>query len=110
MKTFLQENIRLFGQTTLATAAMGAFLLFGAAPRAAAEYEDCQHRIAKADHRVHEAAEHHGWNSSQARHARAQLHEAREHCWGRYHRWWDEDGHRWRTVHDWDEHDHDERH
>jgi hypothetical protein len=35
------------------------------------------------------------------------LHEAREHCWNRNKRWWDEDGHRWRSERDWDDHDHD---
>jgi hypothetical protein len=35
------------------------------------------------------------------------LHEAREYCWAHAHRWWDEDGRRWHTDRDWDEHDHD---
>jgi len=43
--------------------------------------------IAKADHKLHEAVEHHGWNER--------------------HRWWDEDGHRWHSDRDWDDHDHD---
>ena len=109
MKTFLPRNINRIGQSMLCAAALAAFMLIGAAPRAFAD-NDCQRRIARADHRVHEAAEHHGWNSPQAQHARAKLHEAREHCWGHYHKWWDEDGHRWRTDRDWDDHDHDERH
>jgi hypothetical protein len=110
MKTFLQRNIILFGQTVLAMTALAAFLLLGAAPRAKADNDNCQHRIANADHKLHVAAEKHGWNSSQAAHARAQLHEAREHCWSTYHKWWDEDSHRWHTEHDWDDHDHDDRH
>ena len=106
MKTLLARNITLFGNTVLA-AALGGFLLLAGTPRAFADHDDCQRRIARADHRLHEATEHHGWNSRQAERARHELHEAREHCWSRYHRWWDEDSHRWHTERDWDDHDHD---
>ena len=103
----LMGEKKFFGRTMLAAAALVGMLAF-AAPRASAdEYGDCQRRIAKADHRLHEAVEHHGWNSRQADRARYNLHEAREHCWGRWHRWWDEDGRRWHTDRDWDDHDHD---
>jgi dienelactone hydrolase len=95
----------------LAAAAMVGLLAFVATPRVSArdydDYSRCQKRIAKADHKVHEAIEHHGWNSKQAGHARYELQEARERCWNEYHRWWDEDGHRWHTDRDWDDHDHD---
>ena len=97
-----------FTRAMLAGAVLAGMLLFGAAPRASAEdYGDCQRRIAKADHKLHEAVEHHGWDSRQADHARHDLREAREGCWNRWHRWWDEDGHRWHTDRDWDDHDHD---
>ena len=69
--------------------------------------DDCQKRIINADHKLHEAVEHHGWESKQAGRARHELREAREHCWNASHRWWDEDGHRWHTERDWDDHDHD---
>lgn len=69
--------------------------------------DDCQSRIIKADHKLHEAAEHHGWNSKQAAHWRHELQEAREYCWQHSHRWWDEDERRWHTDRDWDDHDHD---
>ena len=107
MKTFLTRGIRLFGKTLLATAALGGFLLLAGAPRAVADDDYCRHRLSKADHRLHEAVEDHGWNSRQADHARRVLHEARESCWNRDHRWWDEHGHRWHTDRDWDDHDHD---
>jgi hypothetical protein len=107
MKSFLSRNMKRFGRVVLATAALGGFLLLGAAPRAVADDDSCRHRLVKADHRLHEAAEHHGWNSPQAEHARHDLHEAREYCWGKFHKWWDEDGHRWHTERDWDDHDHD---
>jgi hypothetical protein len=107
MKVQMGEK-KFFGKTMLAAAALVGMLAFAGAPRASAEnYDKCQRRIAKADHKLHEAAEHHGWNSKQAGRARQELHEAREHCWNENHRWWDEDGHRWHSDRDWDDHDHD---
>ena len=78
MKSFLSRNMKRFGRVVLATAALGGFLLLGAAPRAVADDDSCRHRLVRADHRLHEAAEHHGWNSPQAEHARHELHQARE--------------------------------
>jgi hypothetical protein len=73
--------------------------------------DDCQKRIIKADHKLHKAAERHGWQSPEADHWRHELVEARAYCWEHNHRWWDEDAHRWHSDHDWDDHDHDhERH
>jgi hypothetical protein len=95
-------------RTLLAAAAFLGMFAFVGATRASAEgYDSCQRRIAKADHRLHEAIEDHGWNSRQAERARHELHEARERCWNERHRWWDEDGHRWHSDRDWDDHDHD---
>ncbi len=87
--------------------ALAAALFFaGAAPLRAGD--DCQKRIVRADHKLHEAAEHHGWDSPQAAKYRHELAEARSSCWERNHRWWNnEDDHRWHTDRDWDDHDHD---
>jgi hypothetical protein len=99
---------KFFGRTLLASAAFFGLLAFAGAPRASADsYDSCQRRIFKADHRLHEAIEHHGWESRQADHARHELREARERCWRERHRWWDEDGRRWHSDRDWDDHDHD---
>jgi hypothetical protein len=95
----------LFGKTALAAAALAGFLMFTGVPRLRAE--DCQRRIARADHRLHEAIEHHGRQSRQAERRRHELHEAREYCWSAGHRWWDEHERRWHTDRDWDDHDHD---
>jgi hypothetical protein len=92
-----------FGKAFLAGAALTGFLLFTGAPHVRADEEECHHRLAKADHKLHEAVEHHGWDSKQAEHARHELHEAREYCWSTYHKWWDEDGRRWRSDRDWDD-------
>jgi hypothetical protein len=94
-------------RTGLAAAALAGALIFMGPPAVRADEGACQRRIAKADHRLHEAAEHHGWESRQVVNARQQLHEAREYCWSHAHKWWDEDNHRWHTDHDWDGHDHD---
>ncbi|PYT71695.1 MAG: hypothetical protein DMG39_12230 [Acidobacteria bacterium] len=99
---------RFLGRSVLAGAALLGLLAFAATPRASADdYDRCQRRVAKADHKLHEAIEHHGQYSRQANHARHELREARERCWNEHHRWWDEDGHRWRNDRDWDDHDHD---
>jgi hypothetical protein len=85
---------------------MGGLTFFAGAPSAKAD-DYCQERIRHADHQLHEAIEHHGWESRQAAHARHELAEAREYCWEHSHRWWDEDRNRWHTDRDWDDHDHD---
>ena len=95
-------------KSVLATIALaGGFLLFSGVPGAKAD--GCQERLVRADHRLHEAIEHHGPESKQAEHWRHELHEAREYCWAHGQRWWDEDGRRWHTDRDWDDHDHDRR-
>ena len=82
-------------------------LTFALSAPVRADEGDCQRRVAGADHQLHEAIEHHGYESREARHARQNLQSQRQHCWDRYHRWWDEDGHRWHQDRDWDDHDHD---
>ena len=106
--TFDTGEKKFLQRTFVVSAAFLGMLAFAGASRASAEsYDGCQRRIAKADHRLHEAVEHHGWDSRPADRARHELHEAREHCWHERHRWWDEDGHRWHSDRDWDDHDHD---
>src|SRR5215469_378105 len=90
---------KFLGRSVLAAAALVGLLGFAATPRAYADDEHCQKRIRKADHRLHEAIEDHGWNSRQAEHARHELREAREHCWNL--------SHRWHSDRDWDDRDHD---
>jgi len=97
----------LFKNTRLAAAVLAGFLTFTGAPRLHADDADCQRRVAHVDHKLHEAIEHHGYESNQAEHWRHELHKERERCWKTYHKWWDEDGHRWHNDRDWDDHDHD---
>ena len=93
--------------TGLAAAALAGALIFIGPPAVRADEGARQRRITKADHRLHEAAEHHGRESRQVVNARQQLHEAREYRWSHAYKWWDEDNHRWHTDRDWDDHDHD---
>jgi len=95
------------GKTALIAAALAAFATFGAAPTLRADEHDCQRRINRADHRLHEAIEQHGYRSPEADSARHDLAEAREHCWSNGHRWWDADAQRWHTEHDWRDEDHE---
>jgi hypothetical protein len=107
MNSERQSGILEYAKLLMTGAALTGALLFTAAPGLKADESECQHRVAKADHHLHEAVEHHGWDSPQARHAREELRAEREHCWSRYHRWWDEDDHRWHSDQDWDaEHGH----
>jgi hypothetical protein len=94
---------------TIAASALATSLCFLGAAAIRAD-DDCQKRVEKADHRLHEAAEHHGWDSSQAAKYREELYQARSYCWAHNHRWWSEDDHRWHTDRDWDDHDHDHVH
>jgi hypothetical protein len=94
------------GNTALAAAALTAFLVLTGTSRLRAD-DQCQRRIARADHKLHEAIERHGYRSRQASHWREELHEAREYCWKVNHRWWDDDNHRWHRDRDWDDDDHD---
>ena len=70
-------NVNLFVRKLLTVAALTAVFLFAGVPRAAA-YDGCSWRTEHAEHRLHEAIEHHGYDSWQANHWRHELHEARE--------------------------------
>ncbi len=99
--------IHYLGKTALIAAALAAFAAFGAAPNLRADDNDCQKRINRADHRLHEAIERHGYRSPEADSARHNLAEAREYCWGHGHRWWDADSQTWHTDRDWRDEDHE---
>lgn len=86
---------KLFGRAALAATAISGLLFFAGAP--AAKADDCAKRIRKAEHRLHEAIEDHGYYSRQAEHWRHERHEAYESCRYGYNRdrdggWYDRDG------------------
>src|SRR5580693_5986882 len=80
-----RTQILEYGKLAITLTALGAFLLFTGAPRVRASEAECQHRTEKAEHARHE------------------LSEAREYCWGQDHKWWDVEAHTWRTEHNWDD-------
>lgn len=94
-------------KTVLTGAALAAIATLGAAPSRADHNSGCQRRIATADHRLHEAIEHHGYRSRQAQSARHNLAAARQHCYTRYHEWWDEDDRTWHSDRNWRDEDHE---
>ena len=91
------------GKLFVTGALLAGVLVFTSPSHVRADEAECQHRVARADHRLHEAIEHHGWDSRQADHARHELREAREYCYTTYHRWWDEDDRHWHSDRDWDD-------
>lgn len=100
----LRKRKTLFGATALATAALGGFLLFaGASSAQAHDRYDCYRRIQKAEWKLDEAIQRHGYYSRQADHRRHDLREARERCWRERHEWWCERDHRWHRDRDWDD-------
>jgi len=97
---------RFLSRGVLCLSVAGGLMLFSAVPRAHADTEEqCQRRLAHAEHELHEAIERHGPNSRQADHKRHDLHEVRERCYREHHRWWDEREHRWHDQRDWDDRD-----
>jgi len=101
------RELTRFAKAAAAAATLSGFLLFAGAPALRADDDACRNRILKADHRLHETAAKRGWDNPETAKRRQELMLARQYCWDHGHRWWDEDGQRWRTEHDWDEHDHD---
>jgi hypothetical protein len=97
----------LVWKKTLAGVALAGFLMFTGVPSLRANNDYCQRRVVRAEHRLHEAIEHHGYRSRQAERGRHELRESRERCWNTSHRWWNEHEHRWHTDRDWDDNDHD---
>jgi hypothetical protein len=108
LHTFLRKSLfgkSIFRKATLATAALSGLFLFAGAPQAqAADRRDgCERRVAKAQWKLRDAIEDHGYYSRQANHQRHELNEAYERC-DRYrgeYRYYDRDDHR-RYDRDWD--------
>lgn len=113
MQTYPKAGYTKTALSVIATVAVVMFLVALAAPRARADDDraKCQHRIEKAEARLHEAVAKHGEHSDEARARRHDLVSEREACWNRFHQWWDGGEHRWHDDRDWDrddpDHDHD---
>jgi len=73
---------KLFVRFGLAAAAMSGLILFAGTPNAtAADRDDCRWKVERAERRLEDAVARHGYYSSQARHRREELREARERCY-----------------------------
>lgn len=59
---------RNFLKVVFGCAALVGLMTLSGTPVVKADNDDCQLRITKADHKLHEAAEHHGWNSKRPAH------------------------------------------
>jgi len=86
----------ILSKTTFVSLALAGFLFFAGAPAAKANgWDDCNRRVAYTESRYHEAVEHFGPYSREARHWAHERHEAYEHR--------DHYRHEWREHHhDWD--------
>lgn len=91
---------------SLPAATLAAVFLFAGVTGAAGYDDDCHRRTARAEHKLHEAIEHHGYYSRQADHWRRELREARERCWRERRLGRDEHEHRWHRDRHWNDHDH----
>jgi len=100
-------NFRTFGKRiTLAAVFLGALGFLAATPSAQADdRRDCQRRVERAEWRLRDAIEDHGYYSHQAFDRRRDLNRERERCYDRYHSYWDGNRHEWRGDRDWDRDD-----
>jgi hypothetical protein len=95
-------NIRL-GKEAVAAFVVVALLLFVATPILHADGRSkCQHAVEKAEAKLDKAIHDHGDRSPQAEARRRDLNAEREHCWEKYHQWWNGRDHRWETEHSWE--------
>ncbi|HZW81666.1 MAG TPA: hypothetical protein VFF50_14420 [Candidatus Deferrimicrobiaceae bacterium] len=95
-------NLRL-GKTAAAAVMAAALMFFMAAPRANADDRShCQHAVEKAESNLDRAIHEHGDHSPQADARRRDLNAERQHCWEKYHQWWNGKEHRWETEQTWD--------
>jgi len=94
---------RQFARTAFAALVSTALLLFVATPLLHADgRERCQHDIEKAEAKLDKAIRDHGDHSRAADDRRRDLNAEREHCWEKYHQWWNGRDHRWEMEHNWD--------
>src|SRR5439155_23754485 len=101
MLSLSKRRKTVFGSTALATAALGGFLLLAGVPNAQGHDRNAGYRrMQKAEWKLYEAIERHGYYSRQAEHRRYELREARERWWRERHEWWCE--REWRLHRDWE--------
>lgn len=97
---------KLGKRITMAAIFLGALGFLAATPSAQADdRRSCQLRIERAEYRLRDAIEDHGYYSHQAFDRRRDLNRERERCWNPYHGYWNGYSHQWRNDRDWDRDD-----
>jgi hypothetical protein len=92
-----------FGKSAVAATVAIALLFFVANPLLHADDRaKCQHAVEKAEANLDRAIHDHGDHSPQADTRRRELNDERQHCWDKYHQWWNGKDHRWETEHNWE--------
>lgn len=94
------------GKSAVVAVITGALCMFVAAapPAHADDRSKCQHAVEKAEANLDRAIHDHGDHSPQAEDRRRDLNAERQHCWDKYHQWWNGKDHRWETEQNWDHH------
>ncbi len=97
-----QSKLAGYGKKIAIAATFGALCFFAGAPRAQAEDgRSCQFRVERAESRLRDAIEDHGYYSHQANDRRRDLYNQRQRCWNESHYW---NGYnRWYNDHDRDD-------
>ena len=96
------KNLKRLAVSGAITAALGGAMLVSGPRLYAEDHSECQHKIEKAQARLDDAIRKHGERSHEAEDRRRDLNAEREHCWSKYHGWYDAQEHRWHTERDWD--------
>lgn len=94
------------GKSAVVAVITGALFMFvaSAPPAHADDRSRCQHAVEKAEANLDRAIHEHGDHSPQADARRRDLNAERQHCWDKYHQWWNGRDHRWETEQNWDHH------
>lgn len=96
--------IQRISKSAVAAVLAAALSWFVAAPLVHADDDrgKCQHAVERAEMRVDKAVRDHGERSPEADARRHELNAERQHCWDKYHQWWNGKEHRWETEQNWD--------
>lgn len=62
----------------------------------------CQRAVKKAETKLDKAIQDHGERSREAEDRRRDLNAERQHCWDKYHQWWNGKEHRWENQQNWE--------
>jgi hypothetical protein len=97
--------IRRSGRTLIAAVMAITLSWFVATPLVRADdRSQCQHNVEKAEARLDKAIHDNGEHSREAEDRRRDLNAERQHCWDKFHQWWNGKDHRWETENNWDHH------